>query len=663
MKRTIALRKRFKAFGRGSLEFLQPDNRKVLAFLRRYEDETILVIANLSHLVQQVHLNLLPFAGWRPIELFGRVELAPITEALYPFTLGPYGFYWFTLEAEPGEVRRIRVLPIDEPAAVPQLSKSAEQLFDRDGWPTLAPVLAEYVSNRRWFRSKGRVQRDSRIKDLVPMRFPDSTACFVLLEIEYTEGEPETYAVPLSVASAEQAEAIASQRPQALVARLKRKGKSAAEELVLCDAMEDGAFCRSLLDIMERKRSFKGRVGEITAMPTKSFRSARGPKTLTLDPVPIKAEQSNSSVVFGDRLILKLFRKLEEGTNPELELGRFLTEKTSLANISRVAGAVEYRAGKREPMSLAILQAFVPNEGDAWRYTLDSLDSYLEYVLAHPVVQVPPVMRRHLLSFPEEPPALAMMTIGAYISLARLLGQRTAEMHLALASAQGMRGFDLEPFTQLYQTSLYQSMRGLAVRNLGLLERQLKSLPDEIKELAQTVLDMRGSVLDKFQGIRRGKIAASRIRCHGDYHLGQVLYTGRDFVIIDFEGEPARSLSERRLKRCPLRDVAGMIRSFHYAAYSAAQHRVPLLARPEDDMPVLEEWAEFWYTWVSASFLSYYLTTVRPAHLLPEDTDQIRTLLDAYLLEKAIYEVGYELNNRPTWVKVPLQGIIRLLET
>jgi maltose alpha-D-glucosyltransferase/alpha-amylase len=267
------------------------------------------------------------------------------------------------------------------------------------------------------------------------------------------------------------------------------------------------------------------------------------------------------------------------------------------------------------------------------------------------------------MSLPEEPPALAMMSIGAYISLARLLGQRTAEMHLALASAQGMRDFDSEPFTQLYQTSLYQSMRGLAMRNLGLLERQMKSLPDEVKELAQAVLDMRRSILDMFQEVRREKITASRIRCHGDYHLGQVLYTGRDFVIIDFEGEPARPLSERRLKRCPLRDVAGMIRSLHYAAHSAAQHRVPLLSRPEDDIPVLEQWAEFWYTWVSASFLTYYLNTIGPAHLLPKDPEQTRTLLDAYLLEKAIYEVGYEINNRPTWVKVPLQGIIRLLET
>jgi len=662
MKRTIALRKRFKAFGRGSLEFLQPDNRKVLAFLRRYENETILIIANLSHLVQQVHLNLSQFAGWRPIELFGRVEFAPITESVYPFTLGPYGFYWFSLEAEPGEVLRIRALPTDELGAVPDLAKSVEELFDKDGWSALETLLADYASNRRWFRSKGRILRGSAIRDVVPMRFGDSLAYFVLLDVEYTEGEPETYALPLSTVSGERAEIVASEKPQALVARLRRKGRSAAEQLVLCDAMEDTAFCQSLLDMMERTRRFKGRVGEMTAMPTKAFKKARGPKGVALEASPIKAEQSNSSVVFGDRLILKLFRKLEEGTNPELEVGRFLTEKTSLTCISRVAGALEYRAGKREPMSLAILQAFVPNEGDAWRYTLDSLDSYLEYVLAHPVVQVPPVMRRHLMSLPEEPPALAMMTIGAYISLARLLGQRTAEMHLALASGSGIRDFDPEPFTQLYQTSLYQSMRALAMRNLGLLERQLESLPDEVKEPAQTVLDMRGLVLDKFQGIRKAKIPASRIRCHGDYHLGQVLYTGRDLVIIDFEGEPARSLSERRLKRCPLRDVAGMVRSFHYAAYSAAQHRAPLLSRPEDEMPVLEQWAEFWYTWVSATFLSYYLTSVRPAHLLPEDPDQIRTLLDAYLLEKAIYEVGYELNNRPTWVKVPLQGIMRLME-
>jgi maltose alpha-D-glucosyltransferase/alpha-amylase len=359
---------------------------------------------------------------------------------------------------------------------------------------------------------------------------------------------------------------------------------------------------------------------------------------------------------------LKLFRKLDEGVNPEVEIGRFLTDKAHFDNIPRVAGTVEYRRGRGRTVSLAVLQSFVPNEGDAWKYTLDSLDSYLEYVLAHPTVQIPPILRRPLLSLPIELPPLAQETIGAYVPFARLLGTRTAELHLSLASSSDDPDFAPEAFTQMYATSLYQSMRGLTIRTLQLLQQQSDSLPGERRDEAQTVIDLKDSILERFQAIRKGKITAQRIRCHGDYHLGQVLFTGKDFVIIDFEGEPARPLSERRLKRSPLRDVAGMIRSFHYAAHSAVLHRAPLLPRPEDDMPVLDQWARFWYTWAASAFLNSYLDAIAPAKLLPQDPEQLQVLLDAYLLEKAIYEIGYELNNRPAWLRVPLQGIIQLMQ-
>jgi maltose alpha-D-glucosyltransferase/alpha-amylase len=233
---------------------------------------------------------------------------------------------------------------------------------------------------------------------------------------------------------------------------------------------------------------------------------------------------------------------------------------------------------------------------------------------------------------------------------------------MALASVSDDPDFAPEPFTLTYRTSLYHSMRSFTIRTLQLLQAQLKDLPDELKDEAQQVLDLEKNIIERFQPIRKQKISATRIRCHGDYHLGQILYTGKDFVIIDFEGEPARSLSERRLKRSPLLDVAGMMRSFHYAAHSALLRQAPLAPRPEDDLPLLQHWAQYWYTWVSVAFLTSYLDIIQPAHLLPEDPEQLKILLDAYILEKAIYEIGYELNNRPDWVKVPLQGILQLME-
>jgi len=660
MKRMIALRKRFKAFGRGNLEFLQPENHKVLAFLRRYDEETILVVANLSHLAQQTKLDLSQFVGWRPLELFGRVQFDPITDVKYYFTLGPYGFYWFSLEPQPAEVMRVRALPSEEVAAVPTIPREKDKLFERDNWFLLERTLRDYMRGRRWFRGKAREMRSADIEDVIPIHLEQSEAYIVLIQVEYTEGEPDTYAVPLTTAPAEKVGEITNEYPHALVAYLKPGSKNS--QWVLYDALVDKAFCKSLLKAIGQKRRFKGQLGEVSALRTQVFRSARGGSEASLDPTPMKVEQSNTSVIYGDRLILKLFRRLEEGLNPDLEIGRFLTEKTPFEHISQVAGALEYKRRRRKPMSLAILQSFVANEGDAWQYTLDSLGRYLQNVAVHPTVQAPPIPRKHMLYLPKEPPPLAKETIGPYLASAQLLGQCTAELHVALASGLDDPDFAPDFFTHLYQTSLYQSMRSFTIRTLQLLRERLPNIPEELREDAQQVLDLEKGIIERYQPIRKQKISAARIRCHGDYHLGQVLFTGKDFVIIDFEGEPARSLSERRLKRSPLLDVAGMIRSFHYVAHSALIRQMPLTPRPEDDLPLLQHWAQYWYVWVSVAFLNSYLDIIRPVGLLPEDPEHLRILLDAYILEKAIYEIGYELNNRPDWVKVPLQGILQLLE-
>jgi maltose alpha-D-glucosyltransferase/alpha-amylase len=345
-----------------------------------------------------------------------------------------------------------------------------------------------------------------------------------------------------------------------------------------------------------------------------------------------------------------------------VETGRFLTENTPFANIAQMAGSLDYRRGRRRSLNLALLQSFIPNEGDAWQYTLDNLDRYFEVVESHPTVQAPPVPRKPLISLPEELPALAKDTIGTYIASAQLLGQRTAELHIALASGIDNAEFCPEPYTLMYQTSLYQSLRGFAMRTFQLLRESLPRLSGESKQDAEAVLEKEKTIIERYNLIRRGKMAAYRIRVHGDYHLGQALFTGKDFVITDFEGEPAHSLSERRIKRSPLRDVSGMIRSFHYAAHTALLKQVTLHHKPEDTLLLLKHWAQYWYVWVSTAFLHTYLDIIKPTGLIPEDPEQVKILLDAFILEKALYEVGYELNNRPDWVDLPLQGILYILE-
>jgi maltose alpha-D-glucosyltransferase/alpha-amylase len=377
-----------------------------------------------------------------------------------------------------------------------------------------------------------------------------------------------------------------------------------------------------------------------------------------MEPSVLSAEQSNTSVAFGDRLLLKLFRRVDEGQNPDLEMGLFLTEK-GFPNIPRVAGALEYVRGHRGPMTVGIVQEYVPNEGDAWQYTLDSLNGYLEDAMAkQPEVNEPQLLLgtslADLAAMP--PPQLALEMFGTYLESARLLGRRTADLHLALASETEDSTFAPEPFTAQYQRSMYQSTRSLALELFRLLRDKQRQVPQAIQ-----LLDLEESVVERFRRLLGTKIEAQRIRVHGDYHLGQVLYTGKDFVIIDFEGEPARPLSDRRIKRSPLRDVAGMVRSFHYAAYTALFGRSG--ASPQENPSFLEAWILFWYQWVASGFLRAYLDAAGEGSFLPKTRRENEVLLDALLLEKAIYELRYELNNRPDWVKIPIAGILQLLET
>ena len=362
----------------------------------------------------------------------------------------------------------------------------------------------------------------------------------------------------------------------------------------------------------------------------------------------LNAEQSNSSMLFDNRFFLKLYRKLEDGMNPDVELTRFLSENQQFAHVPAFVGAIEYRRERSEPTVVALLQAAAPNEGDAWALTLDAVGQYFERVLAK---------KSDLQSAAVAPgPLLDALLGGVYPEKAKLIGQRTGEMHLALAAESTDKRFAPEPFNAMAQRSVYQSMRASLRRAFALLQKKLPDLPEAFRAEAAQVLAAEQQILTAER--RTLELHASaKIRIHGDYHLGQALYTGKDFVILDFEGEPARPLSERKLKRSALRDVAGMMRSFQYAAYSA-------LWQPSmrtEDVPFLEHWADLWYRQVSATFLESYLATAAGASFLPQKEGDLTVLLEAYLLDKAVYEVGYELNHRPDWVLIPIRGIKHLL--
>ena len=658
MKRLIATRKRFQALGKGNIEFLYPENRKVLAFTRTYEQETILVLVNLSRFVQTIELDLSHLKGMVPVEIFGRTQFPPIGESSYFLSISPYSLYWFTLQpqvsADPLPTTQFHI-----PTLV--VSGKWQNVFSQPQLKAnLESILPDYLYTRRWFGGKARIVQGAHISEVIPVPYKDGEAQLVSLHLDYTQGEPETYLLLLAYTEGEQATLLQAEMAQAAVVRLQLQGHNEAG--ILYDAIADKNFLAFPLDAIAHHHRYKGMVGELIATTTDVFPQLKAEAT-NLEPSLIKGEQSNTSIIYGDRFILKLFRKLEEGINPDLEVGRFLTEKKVLEHFASVAGALEYRRPNAQPITVGILQEFIVNTRNAWEYTLDSLRDYFEHVeVQHADMTEVPVPSVSLLDLQaQEIPELATRTIGSYLDSAQVLGQRTAELHIALASAPENPDFAPEPFSSFYQRSIYQYARNLTGQILLLLKNRLKQLPPETQPLARQVLNFQEEIMGRFQLLLNQKITARRTRTHGDYHLGQVLYTGKDFIIIDFEGEPARSLGERRMKRSALRDVAGMLQSFNYAAKMALHNEEDTgMLRPEN-FPLMEQWAEFWYSWVSAAFINSYLSVASKDSFLPQTRAELEVLLNAYVLEKVIYELGYELNNRPAWVEIPLRRILQLL--
>jgi maltose alpha-D-glucosyltransferase/alpha-amylase len=640
MKRLIATRRRFHAFGRGTMEFLYPENRKILAFVRRFEEETILVVANLSRLVQTFELDLSQFHGMVPVELSGGTRFPEITERPYFLNLSPFAFYWFALERVRSEV----ALGAEELPLIH--AKSWGELFAERNRELLSAAILRYIRSRRWFAAKARTVNTVRIQETVPIS--REAGSVVILEIEYADGEPERYLLPLAMAQARRADE--PERTTTLIARLR-------DGCLLYEPIADERFGNALLDIIGRRKRLKGRGGLLNGAPTREFRELRNGGALHAQ--VLKVEQSNTAIVFGEKLFLKLFRRLEPGINTDLEMGLFLNEETTFRNTPRIAGSIDYANGS-EPTTVAILQSYTANSGDAWRFTLDVINRFFERVVSDPAAVeslTKATPSEPLLTLAEKPPSnVAQELIAGYLADAELLGRRTAQMHLALASREDIAAFKPEPFTPHYQRSIYQSIRSLTVQTLQLLRRRAKQIPE-----AELLLGREDEIHQRLRKLIDVRIGGSRIRIHGDYHLGQVLFTGNDFVIIDFEGEPARPLSERRIKRGALRDVAGMLRSFQYAPYAVVYGQSEGSVIRSEDVGALEAGSRFWQRWVSAAFLRAYLSDSVTATHLPSDRNELRVLLDAYLLEKAFYEIGYELNNRPDWVRIPLRGALDLL--
>jgi maltose alpha-D-glucosyltransferase/alpha-amylase len=513
---------------------------------------------------------------------------------------------------------------------------------------------------RHWFCGRSRDIKSVQVRDAIALPVDSGRAHLLMLAIEYAEGDPEDYLLPVRLARGEEAREIQEKSLPQVITSVHLEGEHV--DAILYAATRDADFSRGLLNAIARRRVFMGTEGELRAQSLLRARTSGANGWATLVPNFRDAEQSNTAVIFGDKYFLKLFRRLEPGENPDLEVSRFLTER-NFPNVPPVAGWLEYQRNNGQKFTLGLLTRFLPECQDAWGYTLDMLSRYFERVrTAGEASRTQPLPQGRLLGLAQEPvPESAVGLIGTYLELARLLGKRTGELHLALAAEQSNPAFAPEPFTPFYQRGLFQSMRNFALQSLNSLRVNVQRVPENAHPLAQQVLARESEIIERLRAVCKSPLSAKRTRSHGDFHLGQVLYSGKDFYFIDFEGEPSRPLGERRLKRSPLRDVAGMLRSFDYITHMALARQLELGAIQEADLPQFERWTTFWYRWVGARYLNAYLEVASPAELFPAQQEQLAVLLDAHLLDKAVYEVGYELKNRPAWVRVPLAGILELL--
>ncbi|WP_047197381.1 maltose alpha-D-glucosyltransferase [Caldimonas brevitalea] len=645
-RRMLAVRNTSKAFGRGRRTYLKPGNRKILAYLSEYADDVILCVANMSRTAQPVELDLARFKGRVPVEMLGRVTFPPIGDLPYLLTLPAYGFYWFklTVDAEMPQWHDERLPRDDRPVLV---------LFD--GWNSLFrdqvvpwriglaektraqfehEAVPRYLETQRWYATKGDEVKRAALCDHAFWREGDTSWLLPLFELEGPQ-ERSRYFMPLALAWEDHDEERLPNLVPAMVAKVRQQ----ANVGVLADAFCDEAFCRAMVTAIGAGRELATARGKLYFKPTSAFGEIAGADLSKLPVGRPSAQSTNTVVTLDERLFLKGYRRIRPGVNLEFEVGRYLTEVVRYPNCVPVAGALEYVDHNGTISTLALVQAYVSNQGDGWDYTTAYLQRFLD--------------ERRTLDEPLPPDVH-----GAYMELMHTLGRRTAELHVAFARPSNDPAFNPEPLRREdVDTWRHQALEETR-ETFELLEANVSHLPQTALGEAKTLMARREQVTARIEScLRELPEQVLKTRYHGDYHLGQVLLTKNDFVIIDFEGEPARSFEERRAKHSSLRDVAGLLRSFNYAHWEGLRR----VAETPEQFERLAPLARAWEAESRAAFLRSYEETARESGLYTS-LASVRGLLELFELEKALYELRYELRNRPDWVSIPLQGILGLAE-
>lgn len=632
MRRLISVRKRHRAFGRGSLDFLYPSNRRILAFLREYEGERLLCVMNLSRSAQAVELDLMPYRGMVPVELAAGTSFPPIGQTPYVLTLPSYGYYWFVL-ADASELPRWHV-PTPEP--LPELvtlviSENLRSLVTgREASYLERNLLKAYLPRQRWFGAKDQQIERIVLEPLAVLEGGGTEQMLITLQVKFTSGAQQSYTLPLLVNWNNHGGLTTSQRAFSLA-----KVRRGARVGTLMDGATEEAFFVALAENLRRGRVLPTEGGEIVFSPSPLFHDMDVTGAVRV----LHIEQSNASAIVGDAVLLKVYRRIEEGLQPEIEISRFLTEEAGFPHVPKFLGVME-QVTKEGRTALAGAFEFVHNQGDAWYVVTDALERMLEEcALGNVACELPD------LAFP--------------LDLGTVIGRRTAEMHVALATPTDNQDFAAEPVEAEDIERWIADSLAEAERAFEALDAARKGdLPQSSRECIELLQSHRDQIKDLLDGYRRLKPSGQKIRHHGDFHLGQVLIVQDDLMIVDFEGEPTRTLAERRRKTSPLRDLAGMLRSLDYAAWAALDK---VVARGGTAPDQVRQLAFLWRDRAVSDCIAAYTETAAAHAYHPDDEEAARGLLNVFLLRKALYEVRYEVGSRPDWLSIPVRGIANLL--
>ncbi len=652
-RRIISVRKNYKAFGRGTLRFLDPGNRKILAYVREWGDEIILCVVNLSRTAQPVELDLSVWKGRVPVELMGRTSFPPAGTSPYLLTLKGYGYYSFRMATD-AEIpywheqhlarAELPILVLTEGWLTFLGGRSDASMVQR----TIAAattdqlqheVLGPYLSSKRWFTARNQTVDTIRLVESAEWTTDRGSWLVTVLEVRGKETEPQLYFLPLAICWEDD---VSEERLQALAQWTLARVRQRARVGLLYGAFGDDGFCRALvrsigrnLDLPLGKSRVEFRVGPAYA------EFSDGIDAPVRHPL---LEQSNTTLYFGNRLFFKGYRRLQEGTNTEVEMGRFLTETSPFDHVAPFAGSIELRRSDGSVLTLGLLQAYMEHQNNAWNYTVEYIERFLAERLS------PDITGQEETS---ETPH------GFFLSLMQLLGQRTGELHRALFRKTGNAAFDPEPITPDDIEYWSSHARDRLVAVLDALESSNEGFAPDIREACQQLLERRQTLLDRLAPKRLQGVAGCRIRCHGDFHLGQILLAQNDFLITDFEGNTATPLEERRRKTSPLYDIASMLGCFAYAAAVAVNHATQERA---DDRHRLGPFAQAWEKETADAFLAGYQALCAETPELLGDPDSTGRLLDFFLLDRMITQLHSELESRPEWLPIPLFGILRGLE-